>query len=63
MDGNPQVIRLATMPPCDMRWDGSRRICHAVSPVGRILMTGLWQECVGPQGKKIASRQQNAVKA
>lgn len=28
------VIRLATMPPCDMRWDGSRRICHAVSPVG-----------------------------
>lgn len=31
-----QVIRLATMPPCDMRWDSSRRICHAVSPVGSL---------------------------
>lgn len=32
------VVRLATMPPCDMRWDTSRRICHAISPVGVYLL-------------------------
>ena len=31
-----EVIRLGTMPPCDLRWDFSRRICHAVAPVGHL---------------------------
>ncbi|CAJ1415475.1 unnamed protein product [Effrenium voratum] len=32
------VLRLACIPPCDLRWDMSRRFLHAVCPIGNYVV-------------------------